>query len=330
MTLNRIGAQRCDGVRGRRRRRRTARVRSGASHGRGGVAALERAQERTHLEARVQLAQRRGVRGTRLQRRFVDRQLDVAAYGRELARQRHHVGAGAQVFTDLTGDLGGVFQDRSECAVGIEPLGGGLRPHLVDARDVVGAVADQREVIDDLLGVHVELCLDAVAVEEQIVHGVDERDALVDELRHVLVAGRDQHLFAGRGGACRQRADHIVRLDAGDAQQRQAHAGHRLQERFDLRAQVVGHGRAVRLVLREQIVAKGPAGRVEHHHESRARVVAQQFLQHVEHAVHRAGGLAPRGGQRRQRVEGPVEIGRAVDEDQVWFRRHWVPSATAV
>ena len=45
---------------------------------------------------------------------------------------------------------------------------------------------------------------------------------VVHQLRHVLVAGRDQHLLAGVRGAARQRADHVVRLDARHAQQRQA------------------------------------------------------------------------------------------------------------
>ena len=197
-------------------------------------------------------------------------------------------------------------QDRFERAVGVEPLGRGLRAYLVDARDVVRAVADEGQVVDDLFRIHVKLGLHAVAIEERIVHRVDQRDALVDELCHVLVAGRDQHLLARRRGALRQRADDIVRFDANDAQQWQPNAGYGLQERFDLRAQVIRHRRPVRLVLREQVVAEGPAGCVEHHRERRARVVAQQLLQHVQHAVHRAGGLAARGGERRQRVERPV------------------------
>ena len=47
----------------------------------------------------------------------------------------------------------------------------------------------------------------------------------------------------------RQRADDVVGLDALDAQQRQPERLDRLDQRLDLRAQVVRHRRAVRLVL---------------------------------------------------------------------------------
>ncbi len=108
----------------------------------------------------------------------------------------------------------GVRDDAVGAAVLVEPLRGGLRPDLRHARDVVRAVADQREVVDDLLGQHVELRLDARAVELRVEHRVDERDAVVHELRHVLVAGRDDDLEALARRALGERADHVVGLDA--------------------------------------------------------------------------------------------------------------------
>jgi len=201
--------------------------------------------------------------------------------------------------------------------IGAEPFGGGFGADLVDARDAVGAVAGEREVIDDLFRPDIELGLHGIAVVDAARHGVDERDVRTDELRHVLVAGRDQHALAGVGGAARQRADHIVGLDARYAQQRQAERLHRRQQRFDLRAQVVGHRRSVRLIFFEELVAEAAARRVEHHREARVRELALELQQHVEHAEHGAGRLAVRTGERRQRVERTVEVGRAVDEDEV-------------
>ncbi len=235
MPLDRVGARdRRRGAGGRPRpegcgrggsRHRAHGCGAGGSTGcaRSALAAVQRAQERAHLEPRVEVPQRLGVRRPRPQRRLVDRgrsrsQRIVASW-----RDSSSVSsAGAQVLAHLARDLGRVRQDRVERAVLREPLGRGLRPHLVDAGDVVRAVTDQRQVVDDLLGLDVELRLDAVAVEQRVRHRVDERDALVDELRHVLVAGRDQHLLAGRGRARGQRADDVVGLDARDAQQRQA------------------------------------------------------------------------------------------------------------
>ncbi len=245
-------------------------------HGRCGLRAVELPQERAHLKARVQRAQRCRVHGAAAERRLIEGEVHIAADRGEPPREGHDVQARAQVLADLAGDVLGVRQQLVKGAVGIEPLGGGLRAHLVDARNVVRAVADQREVVDDLLREHVELRLDAGPVQDGVGHGVDQRDLLVDQLRHVLVAGRDQHRLAGLGRTGRQSADHIVRLNAGDAQQRQAHAGDRLQERFGLGAQIIGHRRAVRLVLGEQIVAEGLARRVKHDRDLRAREIAQQ------------------------------------------------------
>jgi hypothetical protein len=91
----------------------------------------------------------------------------------------------------------------------------------------------------------IEFRLHAVAVEHAAGHRVDQRYALADQLRHVLVAGGDQHLLAVSSSTARERADDVVGFDAADAQQRQALGLHQRQQRFDLRAQVVGHRRAM-------------------------------------------------------------------------------------
>jgi hypothetical protein len=48
--------------------------------------------------------------------------------------------------------------------------------------------------------------------------------------------------MAGRG-LPRQRADHVVGLDAADSQQRQPHRFDGIEQRLQLGAQIVGHGR---------------------------------------------------------------------------------------
>ena len=102
-------------------------------------------------------------------------------------------------------------------------------------------------------------------------HGVDQRDLRRHELRHVLVAGGDQHAEVLPS----RRAQASVPITSSAStpvsrRMRQAHAAHRFEQRLDLRAQVVGHRRAMRLVLGEQLVAEGLAGRVEHHRDALA------------------------------------------------------------
>src|SRR5690606_12331878 len=85
--------------------------------------------------------------------------------------------------------------------------------------------------------------------------------------------------------------------------------------RLDLRAQVVGHRRARGLVLGIHVVAEGLAWRVEDEGDVFG-LFLQVRAQHVGHAEQRPGRLAGGVAQRRQRVEGAVEVGGAVDQDQ--------------
>ena len=154
------------------------------------------------------------------------------------------------------------------------------------AGDVVDGVADQRQIVGDLLGCNAELLLDAGAVERRVVHRVDERDVTVDELREILVARRDDRRRAGGRRSPSQRADDVVGLDAFDAQQRNAHRFDRFEQRLDLRAQLVGHRRPVRLVLGVEVVAERLAGRVEHDGHARRLQLVEQLVEHVDDAEH--------------------------------------------
>src|SRR5207244_2663257 len=78
--------------------------------------------------------------------------------------------------------------------------------------------------------------------------------------------------------------------------------------------------RAVRLVLGILVVAEGPALRVEDDGARLRLVVGSEAPQHVEHPVDRAGRLALRALQLGQGVERPVQVRRAVDQQQCSFR----------
>src|SRR5690606_22421541 len=187
--------------------------------------------------------------------------------------------------------------------------------------DVVDGVAHQRQQVDDARGRHAELGDDRlVAVQLAAAHGVDQLDAAaagerLHQLCEVLVACGDGDVAALARRLQRQGADDVVGLDPGDAQHREAERLHDVAHRLDLRAQVVGHRRAVGLVLGIQVVAEGLAGGVEHEGGA-VRLLLERGAQHVDHPEQRAGGLAGGVGQRRQRVEGAVQVGRAVDQDE--------------
>ncbi len=227
---------------------------------------------------------------------------------RELARQLERLQPCPQILPHLAADLTGMRDHLIEAAVLTEPLRGSLRPDFLDARNVVRAVPDERQVVDDLLRVNVELRLDSVAVEQRIAHRVDARDRSVDELGHVLVAGRDHHAQSSPCSTTGQCADHIVGFHAFHAQDGKSLGANDRKQGLDLRSQIVGHGLAVSLVLGKQIVSEGLARRVEHHRNTLGLIVLHELQQHVQHAVDGPGGLAARVRERRQGVEGPVHI----------------------
>ena len=191
-----------------------------------------------------------------------------------------------------------------------------LLAHAWHARNVVDLVAHQREEVDDQLGPDTELGFHTLDVIDAAGHGVDQGDVRADQLGHVLVAGGDHHITAQRRALPRQGADDVVGLDPFHTQQRQPQCTDAGMQRLDLHAQVVGHRRAVRLVVLEQRVAKGRTLGVENHGERAVRILPAQAQQHIQHTLDRTGRLAGRGGQRRQRVEGAIEVGRTVHQDE--------------
>ncbi len=285
---------------------RGGRFRCGRGRGGHGRGAGELAQQRIHFQALVERRERFNVGRLAGELGGLERQLEIAADGRELARQFERLEILAQALADFALDVLGVLDDLVERAVLVQPLGRGLGAHFRNARDVVGAVADEREVVHDLRRQHVELGLDAGAVELRVEHRVDDRDVVVHELGHVLVAGRDHDLHAVLRRALGERADHVVGLDALDAQQRQAECRNRLDQRVDLRAQVVRHGRAVRLVLLEQVVAEGASRRVHDDRDQVRVLLLEELVHHVEDAEHGTGRDAGGGRERRQREERAV------------------------
>jgi hypothetical protein len=195
-----------------------------------------------------------------------------------------------------------------------------VRPDLVDAGHVVDAVAHQREVVDDLVGAHAELRHHAGFVERVVAHRVEQRHLGAHQLCEILVARGDQHGHARRAGLARERADHVVGLDAGNAQHRDAQRLDQLDHRLDLLPHLVRHRWAVGLVLRIQRVAERGARGVEHE-RGVARLLLQRGAQHADDAVQRAGGKPVGRGERRQRVERAVQVRRPIDQDQARHRR---------
>ncbi len=146
------------------------------------------------------------------QRRGVEVDRHVGPDARQVLALARVVGVPEQPLAiPLVLDLGGVRQQVLERAVGRDQLARALVADARNALDVVDRVAHQREHVDDLLGSDAELLLHARRVEPgALVAGVEDADAVPDELKEILVHRHDRDRKAGGERLFRQRPDHIV------------------------------------------------------------------------------------------------------------------------
>ena len=99
----------------------------------------------------------------------------------------------AQVLADNPFDIGGLGDDAIEVPVGLYPFGRGFWPHLGHTRNVVGGVANQRQIIGDAIRRNPELSFYTSDVEPLVAHGVDQRHLRCHQLGQIFVARRDNH-----------------------------------------------------------------------------------------------------------------------------------------
>ena len=220
----------------------------------------------------------------------------------------------AQVLADGAFHALGRGDHAVQRAVLDKPLHGRLRADLVDTGHVVDTVPDERQVVDDALRRHAELFLHAGDVEPLVRHRVDQRHIRIDELREILVAGRDDHAMTARRCRAGDRADRIVGLDAGHFEHRPAEQAHHLMDRCDLLHQGFGHRRTVRLVVGVPVVAKGRPLGVEHAGRVLGRELRSQQLHHRDKTVQRTRRHTARPAEVGQRVIRAVEVARPIDQ----------------
>ena len=102
----------------------------------------------------------------------------------------------------------------------------------------------------------------------------------VDQLRNVLVAGRDHHVPAQRLCLSGIGANDVVSLDSGKNDQWQSHCLDDVVHWHNLRAQFIRHRRAICFVLSVEVIAKRLAAGIEHHGNRTIRIVLLQLAQH--------------------------------------------------
>ncbi len=252
----------------------------------------------------------------------VERDRQVADYSGQLAAgeyllSRLHELLAQRLLLDLVETAVHLLQ-RAELA---DQFRGGLLPHSGDAGDVVGGVALESLVVDHLVRPQLEPLPDLrrVVVDRRVDTLARRHQAgvLGHDLEHVQVAGDDRGFDAASGvQVARDRADHVVRLEAGHLVDRDPKGRDNLANLRELRAQVVRHRRASGLVGGELLVAEGGAGEIEAcGHVLRPEVLdpSKQDAAEAEDGVYQ---LALARRQRRQSVVAAVDEAVAVEQHQ--------------
>jgi len=245
-----------------------------------------------------------------------DLERDIRLQGDELPGEGEKWNAGAQVFSDLAANLVCVRDDGVQAPVLFEPFHGGLGPHLRNAGDIVRGIANERQVIDDQLRRHAVLLFYACRIEHRIAHGIHERDAVVDDLGEVLVAGGNEGRYAVSLRLARECGDDIVGLDAVRDDQRQSLGLENRMHRFDLADEVGRHGRTVGLVFWIDRGAEGLLSGIENHREIIGCIIGEQLAHHVDDAIDRPGTIARGVAEIAHGVEGAEEIIGSVYENE--------------
>ncbi|MCY1529864.1 hypothetical protein D9M68_650320 [compost metagenome] len=169
-------------------------------------------------------------------------EIAVGLDGEQLAPLGQPIERVAQVLARHTLDFARARHQRFQRAVFEQPFHGGLGTDLGHTRHVVHLITHQGLVVQHQTGRHAEFGRHAGDVAPSVVHRVDHRDVLVDQLAQVLVTAGDDAGDALLRRHVRERADHVVGLHAGHIQHLPAQQLHHLVDGADLRAQVVGHG----------------------------------------------------------------------------------------
>ncbi len=154
---------------------------------------------------------------------------------------RHGLGA----TESQLGDFIQIFIQILDAADTLQQRQRRLFTHTGHTGNVVHLVPLQRQQVDHQMRRHAELFLDPGHIHLAVVHGVDQGDMLIHQLRHILVTGGDDHRAAGLAGLTRQGADDVIRFDAFLNEQRQSHGTDDGVDRLHLSAQIIRHGRAV-------------------------------------------------------------------------------------
>ena len=244
-----------------------------------------------------------------------DLERHLAAQGRQFLGQTGQLAVVADPVAQLALDGVAVAEDVFEVVPLGDELHGCLLTHPGNARNIVGRVAHQGLDLDHPGGLDAELGPHLFDADELVFHGVEHGHPLGHQLHQVLVAGHQDDLGPVAVPAAGQGGQNVVGLIAGQLNGRNAVGCNDLFDTRDLLPQRVRHGLPVGLVVAVALVAKGLARRVKNDRQMARLIGVLDPLEHVHKAEDGVGRKAAGVTQLAHGVEGAVDVGLAVDQE---------------
>lgn len=224
---------------------------------------------------------------------------DVGLEGDEFAGEIGHVFLNMEFCADRSGDLREMGIQVVEVMVFGDQFFGGDFADAFDAGDVVGVVAEQGHIVDDLGG------WDAVFFEDLwggdqlgifAVFSASSRvvdvDVFGDELGKVFVTRDDQDMAVIGFAAFGESTDDIVSFDAALVQNLDTEAGGDVADDGELFGQFFGHFFAGGLVCGEELVSEGGGSRIEDDGDLFGRFAVEEAEKDIDIAKDGAGVFA--------------------------------------
>ena len=192
--------------------------------------------------------------------------------------------------------------------------------------DVVGWIAAQRLVVDDVLGAEtVPLVHPVAVVEDGVVDTLLERkdgDRAIDELQRIHIARRDDNLdVLAPAGLCDQRTDHVVGLETRRAQDRDAECREHFRRLLQLGDEFGISLRARALVVLVRLVPMRLSRQIARRDDVIGLELLGKLQEHRGETIQGTGRLALARREIRQRVVRPVDERVRIDEDEALLRR---------
>ena len=123
----------------------------------------------------------------------VDLQRDIAPQRGQGSGKPRQLGMRADFLAELAGDGWRMAQQIIQVMPLVDELNGGLLPYARDAGDVIGRVAHQPLDLHHATGLDAKLGLDLLDADAFVLHGIEQRHPLRNELHQIFIAGDNDH-----------------------------------------------------------------------------------------------------------------------------------------